>query len=266
MRNKLSGVILVVFLVSGASRPFFGLITEENLDQERAAIENYLKTAKIVSVEPELSGRTQGWTVELDDGTEKKRGFFKHANRHRPNILPDCYMYEIAAYELDKLLNLNIVPPVIKREIDNVTGSLQIFLEECRPLDEQIKRNLSAPDEILFENAMDEIVIFENLVFDECGDQRDILVHLSDWRLCRVDFSEAFEPKKSLIPDCEIKRCPRSLFQNLNKLDDELLRSAVGNYLNEEEMAALIVRSKLITGHLDQLIEENGEAAVLYDK
>jgi hypothetical protein len=45
-----------------------------------------------------------------------------------------------------------------------------------------------------------------------------------------------------------------------------MLGSAVGNYLNEEEMAALIVRSKLITGHLDQLIEVNGEAAVLYDK
>ncbi len=230
-------------------------------------MENYLKTAEIMYVDKEsLSGRTAPWTIGLDDGKTERRGIFKHMNRPRPQILADSYKYDVAAYELSKLLDLMIVPPVIERKIEGITGSLQLFLIDCIKELERKLRNIDPPDPERFQNALDEIKVFENLVRNEdCLNPDDVFIHKKDWRVCRVDYSTAFLPEVEFVPGCSIFRCSRKLYKNILELDAELIKSNLQPYLNDQEIEALIQRKDLIIETLQKLIKDKGEDSVLFD-
>jgi hypothetical protein len=216
------------------------------LDVDFQEIEEYLRTANIVSATPdENAGRTEPWRIELDKDNLKLRGQFKHVSRCRPHPLPDCYKYEIAAYELSKLLGIGFVPPTVERQIEGITGSLQLLVEGCELLSNIIEKDLKLSDLDKFNNCMLDCRVFGYLVSFTSRDD-DILVDLGDCTVCLVDFSEAFVPVHRLDPGVEVIQCSEELYNNLVRLSDHDVRSRLQPYLNEEELEALLVRKKMI--------------------
>jgi hypothetical protein len=217
-------------------------------------MEHYLLTAKIVSVRKDaIGGKTGPWLIGLSDGKVTRRGFFKHIHRPRPTPLPDSYQYEIAAYELDKLLDLNVVPPVVEREIENQKGSLQLFLEDSITDRDRMLMNLEPPDPKSFQNSLDELRIFENLVFNKCLNTDDTRINRKSWKVYRVDFSEAFAPIPDLIPGCEISYASEKFFRNLQTLDPETVRANLSPYLNGEEIKTLLERRDKVIEKIREL-------------
>ena len=261
--KKIHNFVLIFFSLSmllAVSQVF----SEEQEFIDRAEIENYLKTAKVVSIEVIPQGRTRAWDVMLDDGTTQRKARFKHINLPRPeNILADSYTYEVAAYKLDKLLDLEIMPPIIEREIKNIKGSLQFFIEDCFSLDEKERKKIKPPDEERFQDELAQIAIFENLTYNKRV-IKDVLIHRSDWKVCRVDFSQSFAPMPELFPDFEASRCSKKLYHNLKKLDKETVESKLGNYLCDEEIEALLARKQLIIEKIEEMIEKKDEKTVLF--
>ena len=229
------------------------------------AMEKVLREAGIDQIEKErLGGRTGPWLVTLSDGAVKQRAVFRHVDRRRPNPTPDSYKYDLAAYVLTKLLGVELIPPVVEREIEGRKGSLQVYLEKCIREKDRKRKKLKPPDSKAFSNAIQGIRVLENLTYDECQDADDLYVHLEDWRVCRVDFSEAFAPVPELLPGCDLTVCSRKLYEGLLKLDEEALRSKLSLYLNQEEIGALLVRQGLIIEKVKILIKDVGEDAVLF--
>jgi len=258
-------VFLIAFLSLGLTYAELPLTSQE--DEELFKMENYLKKARIIKVNKTAVGsRTAPWIISLDDGQAKHRAIFKHVNRQRPAILPDSYRYELAAYELGKLLGVDFIPPLVERKVNGKKGSLQIMVENTMTENYRQGKNLEPPDPQAFEDSLEEIKIFEALVRDECLDRDDILIHKTDWKIWRIDFSEAFGPAFGLIPGCEIKRCSEQLYGNLQKVEDKLIESTLSSYLNAEEIRALIERKNLIVAEIKKLIEQKGEEAVLFSK
>ena len=151
-----------------------------------------------------------------------------------------------------------------EREIEGTKGALQNRVENCFGLDEQQRKKIPPPDSQAFANALDEINIFENLVNKERDELDDILIQEESWKIFRVDFSQAFDPSPALIPGQEIMRCSKALFENLQELSDDMIKTMLKAYLNTEEMSALLIRKALIIKTLKKLIAEKGEAAVLF--
>jgi len=243
-------------------------INQEKMNKQE--LEEYLKRAKIGPDKIPIGKRTEAYVVNLDDGRIKRRGVFKLTDRTRPNDpLPDSYKYGIAAYELDKLLDLNIVPPVVEREMSGRKGSLTIYIEGALKESDRRRKKIEPPDPQAFENALEETKIFEYLAysFSLCG-QRDLgdilIMDKEDWKVWRVDFSEAFAPYSELIPGCSITRCSKKLYQNLLKLDENEVKAELRPYLTDEEIKALLERKNGIVKRIKQLIEEKGEEAVLF--
>jgi len=143
-------------------------------------------------------------------------------------------------------------------------GSLQIRIENCIPLDVQQRRNLSPPDEEAFQNSLEELNVFENLVYCERKELDDVLIEQESWKVLRVDFGEAFDPSLTLIPDQEITRCSKKLFENLIKLEDEVIESKLKEFLNQDEASSLLERKALIIRTIKKLIQEQGKEAVLF--
>jgi hypothetical protein len=267
---KLKKVLAIIFFTC----IFFGArfhtnsqaATQENAKQKK--LENYLRTAKVVS-KSRTGGRGVNWILSLDDGKTVRRGFFKLNNRSRPTLIPDSYKYGIAAYELDKLLDLNLVPPVVEREIDGQKGSLQIFITGALKEGERRLRKIEPPDPKRFKNTLENLSVFENLTYSPsfCGEREldDILImDKEDWKIWRVDFSEAFDSTPKLIPGCEITCCSKKLFKRLIDLDDKVIKAKLKHYLNDREISMLLKRKKLIVKKIKQLIAEKGEKAVLF--
>jgi hypothetical protein len=238
--NYFFTVIIFISLWLGESHMF------GQLDVNFQEMEKYLKTAKIVSVTPdENAGRTEPWIIILDDGKIIRKGFFKHVSQCRPHPLPDCYKYEIAAYELSKLLDIGCVPPTVEKEIEGIPGSLQLWIEGCELLSDVIEKDIQLSDPDKFHTYMLDCRVFENLI--GCAlNQKDILVNLDDCTVCRVDFSEAFSPVHQLDPELEVTHCSEKLYKNLVSLSDHDIRNLLKYYISEEEIEAVLVRKELM--------------------
>jgi len=152
----------------------------------------------------------------------------------------------------------------VEREIQGLKGSLQLLIEGCINESVRKRRNIEPPEPKSFQNALEEINVFVNLVYNERIDTDDILIHREDWKVWRVDFSEAFSPSPELIPGCEITRCSKKLYQNLLKLDNVVVKAKLKPYLNDQEIEALLTRKNIIVEHIKQLIKEKGEKSVLF--
>lgn len=234
-------------------------------EQNREEVEYYLMNAAVINVNKgAVPGRTAAWTVELDDGEIKRRAMFKTIDAQRPASLPESYKYELAAYALDKLLDFQRLPPTLEREIEDTRGSLQVRIENCMGLDKQRREEITPPNPQALSNALEEINVFENLVYSLREELDDILIQIESWRVFRVDFSEAFEPSLDLIPDQQITRCSEKLFNNLQSLSDDVIKVRLESYLNDDEMSALLTRKALIIETVKKLIQEKGKTAVLF--
>jgi hypothetical protein len=265
MKMTMSLILLsCVFIALGQGT----LIRSQPRDEEvgrMEAMEKVLREAKVGKIEKEkLGGRTGPWLVTLGDGAVRQRAVFRHVDRRRPHPTPDSYKYDLAAYELTKLLGVELIPPVVEREIEERKGSLQVFLENCIREKDRKRKKLEPPDPKTFSNALEEVKVLENLTYDECQDADDLYIHRDDWRVCRVDFSEAFAPMSELMPGCDITVCSRKFYEGLLKLNEETVKSALSRYLSDEEIGALLTRKDLIIAKFKALIGEKGEDAVLF--
>ncbi len=251
---------IVIFISVAYSFPYK---QEESLFLEET--ENFLLTADVISIEKNLEiGRTNFWSILLTDGKEEHRAIFKYVNRPSTSPLPDSYKYEIAAYKINKFLELNLVPPVVERKINGQIGSLQIMIENVLTERNRKIRNIEPEKPDVFKNDMDTVKIFEILVNDQCNDSEDILIQKNVWKVWRVDFSEAFFPSSDISLKCKIERCPRILYTHLFELDENELITLLDSYLNEKEIHALMERKQIIIKTIDALIKQKGENKVLF--
>lgn len=264
IKTNLNPLLTICFVIS--SMVFSNLLVANQEKYDRKELEKYLKKASISGKQSSVT-RTVSYFVDLDDGNIKRKGFLKFTNNRRPNFVADSYSYGLAAYEMDKLLDLNIIPPSVEREVDGQKASLMLLID--REMDEGGRRlrKIKPPDPEKFFNTLEEIKVFEYLVYSESlckeSDLEDVLI-TPQWKVWRVDFSEAFVPSPGLIQGCEIIRCSRKLYQNLVSLKDKMIKSKMKKYLNNEEIDALLKRKKLIIKTIRKLIEEKGEKAVLF--
>jgi len=263
---KIKFVYSIIFFVSlgflfGANKN--PLSEQGNLFQKE--MEDYLKKAEVIQVDKDkIQGRTAPWEITLDNGEVSRKGYFKYIDRSRPKIPPDSFKYEIAAYELSKLLGLEIIPPIVEREIAGLSGSLQVGIKEFITESYRKRRGDIPPDAENFQRARETIRIFENLVYDECNDEDDIFIQKEDWKVWRVDFTEAFFPSPELILNCELTCCSRKLYKNLKNISDDLIKTRLFPYLNKKEIKALLERKNIILKKIKKMIKERGEEAVLW--
>jgi hypothetical protein len=263
------GLVVFGFLLMGHKAA--ALLFAGQADAEQKELEAYLKRANVGTILiGAQGGRAEAWTVNLHDGKTGRRGFFKYVDVRRPTNFPISYKYELAAYELTKLLKIDIVPPVVEREIQEPKGqkrkgSLQIYVEGCMNERDRTLKKIDPPNARAFANALEEINVFEILTSCDHLSPRDILIHKETWRVCRVDFAEAFDFSTEFLPEAVIRRCSKRLYKGLLDLSPLDVEATLKPYLNPGEIKGLLDRRDLIVEKIKDLIKEKGQNAVLFD-
>ena len=119
------------------------------------------------------------------------------------------------------------------------------------------------------------------LIANDDRTQQNILF-TEDWRTILIDHSRAFRSTKEyrerlvfgrngLKTSAEgqqwlIRRVPRAFFERLKALDFAAIKAAVGPYLKDDEIRAIVERRELLVRDIEETARAQGEAEVIYDR
>ncbi len=271
------GVVTAVILASALG--FVPFLRAQFTAEEvalRPQWEEFLKTADIID-QRQISGReavTSPWVLTLKKGDATHQALWKNAQGRMAGYI-EGWQYEIAAYLMDKLIGLNMVPPTVEREFNGSKGSCQYWMDNTMTLRDREEKKIKMPLIKVFNwNRSTYLQRFwDNLIDNEDRHLNQILI-TADWRMILIDHSRSFRDSrtsKKLIYTEKHKEgpklmseLPRRIVENAKALTFESIRAAVGNTLTDDEIRNILFRRDLILGEIDKLIQKNGEKNVLY--
>jgi len=276
VKKKFWLIVVAAALSAAWSIGAFAQIRPDDLAQE-TKWEEFLKAAPVV--DSSQFGRSEAvarpYKLTLEKDGVRHLGLWKGIDKVEGGQA-DRWRYEIAAYRMDRLLGLNMVPLTIERRYKEDRGSLQLWTENEMTLKSKNDAKVGVPPRYLFgwNRATYLQRAFDNLIANEDRHANNILI-TNDWRMILIDHSRAFRTSKkfttSLINSEKsregpklMSELPRAFVEKIKGLTAESIRAAVGEYLNDDEIRAVLLRRDLILAEVDRLIKKFGEENTLY--
>jgi hypothetical protein len=232
-----------------------------------------LKTAKIGRPRDIPVGVTTPQRATLDGGSLRHDAAIQTADIHQPTYTTmrgtelnfrDTWKFNVAGYELAKMLQLNMVPPYVERRYSGGPVSLSWWVNDAMMERDRVQKKIEPPDTRRWNDEMQAARVFRELIGDYDYNQTNTLI-TKDWRVWMIDFSRAFRTAKSLQYPNEVSRVDRTLLARLRALNRDEMRKNLGKWLSNEGIDAALARRDVLVGILDKHIAAKGEAAVLYD-
>ncbi len=248
-----------VSLLGAASAPRAG--SSSHLPAER--VERFLASAEVVSGEALKIGIARTRRLKLSDGALTHDAHFQTIDIARNNFR-DTYKFNIAAYRLDRLLDLNMTPPSIERPVDGVTGALTWWIPGGLMEFDRLKRKIEPPDPGYFQAQMNALRVFDQLIFNIDRNLQNLLL-TADGKVWLIDHTRAFRRNEDLRSRRDLVRCDRRLFASLQRLDEPGLKAAMGQFLGLEETASLLKRRDKIVEFFRAKAAKEGDAKIFED-
>ncbi len=249
-------------------------LTPTELSQ-REDIEKWLTEGEIVDSREIGEGVTKPYRLFLKAGEVELSGAWKNPRGMKNGFL-EGWQYEIAAYEMDKLLGVDMVPPTVEKTFERKKGSLQFWITGTISDGERQEKRLGMPASHInhWENRNYLTRAFDSIIANDDRTQENIR-YTKDWRTILIDHSRAFRStrehtknlvfgKNGLKEGLLFKRLPRKFVENVKALNFDQIKAAVGIYLTKREINAILSRKDIFLIEVDEMIKEQGEDSVLY--
>lgn len=202
--------------------------------------------------------------VIFKDENTLYRGMFKFGDGREVPMVKDSYLHEVAAFELARMLGLDMVPACVERKLFNRKGSLCLWVEGAMTESARKEKGLEPPDRQLFNQQMYTARLFQQLISDQdFSNIRNILVD-DDFKVYKVDSSLAFYPESKLIGQLQAPVYSRDFIAALKALDRDELFERLEPWLTRDQLKSLWTRRGKILERADKLVKEHGEDKILY--
>jgi len=243
-----------------------------NLTEEE--MRKFLLTAKIIDSKQSKKGITRPYTLTLSDGKLTHDASFQavdeiksveHLTDGTTELnFRDTYHYNLAAYELAKLLGLGSMMPVtVERKYKGKSGSLSWWLDVKMDEVDRVQKGIHPPDPEAWNRQMYRKRVFAELVYDVDPNLTNVLIS-ENWDLYMIDFTRSFRLHEKLARPKDLERCDRQLLEKLRQLDAAEVERVTKPHLDKSRIKALMKRRDSIVALFEQSIKEKGETAVLY--
>ena len=236
-------------------------------------IMDFLRTADVVKVEKIPEGVTKPQKLYLEKDSIEAAATFRYKEIHKerwidPNAGPradfrDSCIYECAAYRLSRLLGLNNIPPTVRRKVKGKNGTVQIWVEGAMTDIHRLKEKSTPPDTWRWARQDQVMRLWDELVFNDDRNKGNVLID-QDWNVWLIDHTRGFRVYADIPKAKHIKYCERGFWEKLKSLDEEVVKAELGDYLRSTEIEGLLKRRSLLVEHIQGLIDEKGEGAVLF--
>lgn len=278
--TRISGALVVLLLASFVPAPTYAQ-TAATAPAPQLTVEqmkDFLKNAKVIRTRTTNKGVTAPKRVTLSDGVITHDAVFQAVDEKQMvaslsgggrgsttelNFV-DSYRYNLAAYALAGLLGLDHMMPVhVERRWSGSTGSMSWFVETLMDESDRLKKKIQPPNPTEWNYQMYRMRVFTALVRDTDRNLTNVLI-TPDWKVVMIDFTRGFRLQPELMYNKDLARMDRSLWAKLQALEKPAVKTAVGDWLMNSEIDAMMKRRDLLVAHFNKLIAESGEEKVLY--
>jgi hypothetical protein len=224
-------------------------------------LQDFLRTAEVVSIRDLGEGITNPRVVTLRKNGRECRAIFKtvditsfetHYTSRLESVFTDKYHYEVAAYRLDRMLGIGLVPVTVVREINGETGSLQHWIENSMKMQDAVDRGISVGDMELLMQRLMLMYVLDAMIFNIDRNFTNILVRPARDHLFLIDHSRAFRTYKKL-PELKEERpipVPDQVAEGLKTLDLVTLEQELDGLLSKKQIKAIDKRRQLLIAEL----------------
>ena len=238
-----------------------------------AEIESYLKTAKVLSQKGISVGITAPSRAMLDNGTlqhaasiqtvDIKKTTFEGSRGTELNFR-DAWQFDVAGYELAKMLRLNMVPSYVERRVAGKDAAVSWWINDAMMEKDRYQKKIAPPEPGKWNEQMYAARIFHELIADTDFNMTNMLI-TKDWRVWLIDFTRAFRLTKTIADPKQLTRADRTLLTSMRELTQSGAQQALGRWLSKMEIEGLLARRDQIVQFFDREVAAKGEDAVLYD-
>lgn len=239
----------------------------------RPQMEEFLLTARVVQQKSLSLGVTNSQRATLDDGKLKHDAHIQTVDISKTSFqtvrgnelnFRDCYKFNMAAYELDKLLELNMVPPSVERKVGGHMAAVTWWVDDSMLELDRKKKKIEPLDQHLWNQQMYLCRVFDQLIYNTDRNLGNLLI-TKDWKIWMIDHTRAFRTMKNMENPKNLVQCDRKLLAKLRELNKEVLQQRLGHYLTKTEIEGLLSRREQIVKFFDEQVAQKGEGAVLFD-
>ena len=235
-----------------------------------AAIEEFLQTARISEARQIGIGTTDSVRATLQSGTLTHDAHIQTVDVAKQEFrgkgvternFRDSWRFNVAAYRIDRLLGLQLVPVSIERRWKGEAGAFTWWVDDVM-MDEggRLKKNLSAPDSQCWEEQAHLVRMFDQLIDNADRNLGNLLI-TSQWRMWAIDHTRAFRYGRTPRNVATLTGIDRTILARLEALDFRAVKDAVDGYIGDADIRNLLARRDVIVAHF----KKRGEAG-LYDR
>jgi hypothetical protein len=249
-------LLLVSLLLSAFPQATAAPDSAKIWEGREAQFEEFLRTAPVLKVVDVPIGVTKPRRAYVEPGGLCESFAWKTLPPGFHKGFWDSYKSEVAAYELDKLLGLGMVPVTVERRIKSDTGAAVLWLSGVRTWQEALR----APKTSKWTRNVVRMKMWDNLVGNSDRNKGNLLVDYAG-NLFLIDHSRAFTTEKKLYQ--EIETVDIELWDRMLALDAETLKAAIGKWVGNGGIKAILQRREKMKKEIDAILARRGDAAIV---
>jgi hypothetical protein len=204
------------------------VLSDENL-------EHLLANGTIVSTSSDARARK---IVEISDNNVKVAAVFA-ADKNRKGLNP-----ALAAYRLDRLLGLDMVPVTVSREVGGDKGALQYLPDRVRDEQQRVESQLGNGAWCPLPDQWNAMYVFDALIYNPGRPPTNMLYNVEDWQMILVGYDETFGTRGGrprYLEQAELN-ITGEWQRRLSALDEAMLAQAMAEALDKRQIDALLKR------------------------
>jgi hypothetical protein len=161
----------------------------------------------------------------------------------------DTWQFNLAAYRLDRAMDLRLVPATVERRFRGEPASFTWWVDDVlMDEEERIKRKVEPPVPDCWNEQMQQLRMFDQLIENTDRNLGNLVIGKT-WRLWAIDHTRAF--RRSNVPPklATLIRVDRGVLERLAALEFDTLKREVKAYLSDYDLRALLSRRDAIVAH-----------------
>ena len=249
-------------------------VSAQHVPETDAEREHFLRTARIVASRALAAGTTSSKRLTLSDGTLTHDAHAQSVEIggqaieslvHMEAGFTDSYRYNIAAYALDRLLGLRMVPVTVLRDVNGEKAAVTWWVDGRLMTErERLAKKLAPPPRAEWAKQNAAMNLFDQLIANTDRNVSNVVID-SAWKLWMVDHTRAFRTWKKPKKPESLGWIDRAVYERLKRLTAEEVNSALGSWIGKERIDALLARRKAIVEEVERRLRTKGEREVFYE-